>query len=626
MYRDTRSLQIREHWLPLLLLIAAVVAVYGQLLGHRFLLNWDDNIYVTNNVALLSFSPGSLRAAFSTYYAGNYAPVQMLSYMLDYALWGLWPGGFLLTNIFLHSLNGALLYLLLLRWHGGRLQATVGTALFLLHPVQVETVAWISQRKNLLAMFFFLAAWWGYCIYRDSEGGRPRLSYVVSVALFLFSLLAKSAAVILPVALILYDFCFPANGRRLRMADKIPYMLAAAAVGMLAIHSQQPDPNVWGAGGGRAEGYHGGSPLATLFTMLPVFVEYLRMLVWPAWLSAEYDPLIRSSVDIRVVLSAVLLSGCAALSWRLFLRSPRYGFWPAYILLAFLPVAQIVPLVTLMNDRYFYFPMIGFAALAGGGAGYLWERLPQSRRGLGMLAVGLPLVVFPVISFQRAAVWRDAVTLWRDAAAKVPNKPSVWERLGEACHYSFPAHREEAKVAYLRALELDPRSDISMYNLGVLFTEMAEYSAGEQVLGRLLKVNPANVMGWAALGDIHLLRKEYAQAEIAYKRAQALQPDAVQVVKLLGNLALVTKRYDQARSYLTRVEDEGEGDAENAVRLACVEAGAGRRKEALDWLENAFQRGLENLGASPCLDELSNLQGEERFNRIIDTYLPAGHQ
>jgi hypothetical protein len=135
--------QFRPHVVSLVLLLALVVAVYGRVLTHGFLFNWDDAQYVMENEAIRGFSWQHLSTIFTTNYVGNYAPVQMLSYMLDYSVWGLSASGFLLSNILIHTLNGLLIYKLFLRFYGGRILAFFGASLFLLHPVQVESVAWI---------------------------------------------------------------------------------------------------------------------------------------------------------------------------------------------------------------------------------------------------------------------------------------------------------------------------------------------------------------------------------------------------------------------------------------------------------------------------------------------------
>ncbi|HEY6838921.1 MAG TPA: hypothetical protein VI389_09280, partial [Geobacteraceae bacterium] len=148
--------KVKPHFWPAVTLLVIAVAVFGRTLGHDFLTNWDDHTYVTHNETIRGITSGHLKAAFTSLYVGNYAPVQIISYMLDYTLWGLRPAGFHGTNLILHALNGLLVYLFVFRISGRRAWAFPAAVLFLVHPAQVESVAWISQRKNLLAMLFFL--------------------------------------------------------------------------------------------------------------------------------------------------------------------------------------------------------------------------------------------------------------------------------------------------------------------------------------------------------------------------------------------------------------------------------------------------------------------------------------
>ena len=151
---------------PLLVLLLAGLAIYGRMLGHDFLPTWDDAGYVLDNPDIRGFTIANLRAVFSRFYMGNYAPVQMLSYMLDYSIWGLRPWGYLLTNLLLHLANGLLFYHLVQRLEGDDSWAWLAALIFLVHPVQVESVAWVSQRKNLLAMLFSLLSFHGYLRFR----------------------------------------------------------------------------------------------------------------------------------------------------------------------------------------------------------------------------------------------------------------------------------------------------------------------------------------------------------------------------------------------------------------------------------------------------------------------------
>jgi len=611
----------RPHLLFVLLLVITTFAVYGRILNHEFLSNWDDNRYILENPDVQGFSWQHLKVLFSRYYVGNYAPVHLLSYTIDHALWGLRPGAFLFTNLLLHTINGLLLYRLFTRLLDDRLAAWFGAALFLLHPVQVETVAWISQRKNLLAMLFFLLAWEFYLAYRDGGKTRGRLYYALSLMALLLALLSKSVAVVFPLAMLLFDHCYPSASGKPRFLDKGPYLLISVAVAVLAVLSQTPDYTEWGAGGGRAP-YHGGSAMATFLTMSTVFCSYLRIIVLPFNLSALYDPVIHKSVDPAVLAAFLFLGGIAYLIYRLYRHDRCIVFWPLFAILALLPVAQIVPLVTLMNDRYLYFPLIGVAALMAYGCRQIGLRC-LAHPLLVPTAMGILLFSYAVISVQRCGIWRDASTLWSDTVRKSPNSSVAWEALAEARHYTSNPRFEEAITAYRRAIELNPNGDISRYNLGVAYIELNDFVNGDKVLQELLRRSPNNVMGWAAYGDSALRQLDFGEAEKRYKKAMELQPEAVQVHRKIGNLMVVTGRFAEARSSFLRIEAlQGENDPLNAYELARIESLMGDTGASLRWLERALQRGYYDFAGILADEELTPVMSDGRFADLVSKYFP----
>jgi len=600
------------HPVPLILVIVATIAVYGQLLGHEFIANWDDSSYVTNNPAVQSLSWKNIRTVFTTSYVCNYAPVQMLSYMFDYAVWGPWAGGFLLTNLAIHIFNGLLFYHLLLKLHSERLLALIGSALFLLHPVQVETVAWVSQRKNLLAMLFFLLAWEFYRRYRAADQGGGTVAYLAAIVAFFLALLAKSVAVIFPAVIILYDVCFPSGGSRLRLKDKVPFVLAAAAAAWLALVTQEV--------GGRT-GFHGGSPLATFFTMLPVLCRYLGMVVWPAGLSAEYDPLIRQTADPAVVGALLLLAVIVASCLLLMVRNRRLGFWAALFFIGLLPVSQIVPLVTLINDRYLYFPMLGAAALFAGGCVALLRRCETSCGGVLKIILTGMLVLLASVSWQRTKVWQNDFSLWSDAMSKYPGKATIQSAMGDVL--LGQGRFDEARQAYERALSADPREANALLNLGALYSRDGDLETGHRLITEVTQLYPGNFKGWANLGNNYVLQGDYGAAEKAFTRAHDLQPDELKVVMLLGNMALLQREPVKARGYYLQVEAKGGNDPENACGLARAEALAGNSDGAIHWLEIAFQRGYEDLEQLNEFGEFARLRQTPAFLAAVKRHIPG---
>jgi tetratricopeptide (TPR) repeat protein len=623
--------KIRPHLIPLLLLAVATLLVYGRVRGHDFQVTWDDDRYVIENPMVHGLSIKHVMQAFSGQYFGNYAPLHLISYMLDFELWKLWPGGYLLTNLFLHLVNGMLVYRLFVALHGERVIALVGAAVFLLHPLQVESVAWVSQRKNLLAMLFFLLAWECYRRYRDTDGNRRLWNYLFSVILFTCAILSKSVAVIFPVIILLYDYCFPATahppqspfgkgGRLVVILDKIPYILVAGAAAVITVMSQAPVGDNWdGAGGGRVD-YHGGSPLATFYSMLPVFCRYLGLLAWPKGLNAKYDTAVYTSVNSTVLLAAVALAVVGWLCYRLFRYDRRLGFWALLFWVGFVPVSQIVPLVTLMNDRYVYFPMLGAAALVGVACRYAKEHAPVRLVPLLYGVIAILLTSLSIASFQRVGVWKNSVLLWQDSVSKLSGPAVPWASLAQAYERTGNGMVPEAIDAFKHALEIEPANEYALYGLGRLYGILGDYERASGYVSALLKQSPNHVMGVFMLGTIYEKQGKYDLAEQTFRRAEALQPEAVEIAMELANLAILKGDMTTAYRRYMQIEARGDNFPITAYILSWLELRLGNEELALSWLEKALQRGYADYRSMDDLEELKELRGNPRFEELLRRY------
>jgi Flp pilus assembly protein TadD len=595
------------------LLAVLVLGIYIRTLGHDFQMSWDDNWYLVYNEAAHGLSWQHVRMAFSSLYQANYAPMQVLSYMFDYSLWGMNPAGFLATNLALHALNGIFLYYLFLDWHQERIFALVAAVFYVVHPLQVENVAWISERKNLLSVFLFLISWFAYCRYREEKGIGGQLAYFVSLVSFVFSLMSKTTTLVLPLVLILYDFCFLQGGRRVRLMDKLPYVAAAVLFALVSIFVQSPEYQ-----GGIRTPYHGRSPLATFYTMLPILCRYIGMLVWPSGLSAVYVPPVYTSINGSVIASTLFLAGLGWMGIHLFRVDRRIGFWFVFFWIGLLPYVQIVPIMWLMFDRYLNVSMIGAAALVGAGAACLAGRLKVRYIPVYKILLVTCLLLLAMVSFQRAAVWKDSLTLWTDAVAKTPTSAFAWEHLGET--YTLMGNISSARRAYEQGLALDASNTEILSGLGDLYTGSGELEKGLVLFKKLLDIKPSYVSGWAGLGDNYMKRGDYIEAEKSYKQAYALQPEAVQVISRLGNLDMIRGRFASARDFYLLAESRGGNDPDVAYYLACAEAATGRKDEALVWLEKAFLRGFSDLQLVAGDSRISVVKSDPRFSLLLDTY------
>jgi hypothetical protein len=428
----------------ILTILVVTFLVYASTLGHGFILNWDDHEYVVRNQAIRGFSPANLKIIFSQYFVSNYAPLHLISYMLDYQFWGLNPVGYHFGNILLHALNGIMVYWLLTKLEISKLPALFGAALFVLHPVQVESVAWVAERKNVLSAFFFLLALITYIDHKQTVNGRMR-NYVLSLIFLACALMSKSAAVIFPLVIICYDFCYCAKTRPLKFVNKLPFMLLALATSILAIMSHSAD-----VGGGRM-GFPGGTPLTTLWTMLPVFLSYLKDLIYPLYLSPYYIVPIRTSIDLNVILSAGILICLVGFGVMSVNRFPRLFFFYSVYILSLLPVLQIVPLLTLKNDRYLYFSMIGAAGVAAIMISALMQGSTRLRNATVAVSVAICITLGGVTYYQ-SLIWKDATTLWRFAIKQNPDNMLAWLMLAKM--YTNQGNTKDAMAALKVYMEL----------------------------------------------------------------------------------------------------------------------------------------------------------------------------
>jgi tetratricopeptide (TPR) repeat protein len=591
--------KVRPHMLAILFLSAVTLGIYWQATINSFLVYWDDNVYVTGNTAVRAITWDNIKTVFTTFYVGNYAPIQMISYMADNAIWGLSSSGFIFSNILLHIINGILLYnlLILLSWR--RLPACLAALIFLVHPVQVESVVWISQRKNLLSLMFVLSSFYSYILYRDASGKRQGLLYLLSVFSFLVALLAKSVAVIFPLVLAVFDCCMPAKrDRRALMLDKIPFLILAVVVALVAMRSQSGE-----FAGGRTS-YHGGTPYATLLTMLPVLLRYVGMTLWPTGLSAVYDPSVRTTIDVEIVLATVTLMFIALIGMFLYVRRRDLLFWLMFFFLGLLPVSQIVPLVTLMNDRYLYFPLVGAAAFIAGTV-YLIVNNTVKHKRFVMLSAGALVTVFLVhclaATYARIPIWRNEYALWEDAVKKVPNSSkahfqfahileyqgafakaeeqyqlglnltsSTFERYSLARMHEKQGRTDKAVEEYQRILSQSPGFPDARNNIALIYIKQGKLEQAVEQYQLALRYNPAWVKGYNNLAVIYLRLGNKARALENFLEAIKLNPDDPELHYNLGLLYYGEGLHEKAVRELEIATRLGPGNPLFAEKLSEV--------------------------------------------------------
>src|SRR5215831_11988117 len=305
----------RSDWIYLGLAMALTFSLYLGSLPKEFT-NWDDGEYVTHNPLIRSFSLRNLNTVVTEPYFANYAPLTLISYAIDYHFWKLNAAAYHFHNLALHLGCVTALFFLLKQMDFSTGVIWVTTLLFAVHPVNVESVSWASERKNLLATLFFLLSFYHYIRFTKATSGT---NYLSSVLFFLLSVMSKASTIVAPLAFLVYDYCKIENPefRKLRLYDKLPFIMLGEVFAFLAVHA---------AGAGSAlNSYHKGGPLLSLLASGQLFWQYLQILVWPSNLTALIYPTITPTYDSLSIWIAFLLVLLVLTVF--FLKSKSLFFW-----------------------------------------------------------------------------------------------------------------------------------------------------------------------------------------------------------------------------------------------------------------------------------------------------------
>lgn len=601
---------LKSNAVPILLLLLLTGATYFEITTHSLLINWDDLPYITNNSAIREISVQNLKAVFSQSFAGNYAPVQFVSYMIDYAIWENNPFGYFFANIFYHYISGVLLYFLLLRAGCWKWGALFGTAIFLVHPVQVESVAWASQRKNLLAMIFFLSSFHGYISYRERVGNDRLYFYVWSLFAFCLSLLSKPITVIFPLMLMMYDhLILSLRGSIYTHKDKIPYFIAAAIIAVFTTYNADSS--------GRVE-YPANAMIVLPLSMLPVLLRYFQLLMCPipSLQSFMYFPSLRNEIDPIVILSLIVAVALLLLGHYLYKKNQPCMFWYSLFFLGLIPVSQIVPLVTMMNDRYMYFPMLGVAGIVAHLTGSIREKPGMEFWWKFILTILVSIVIcLSALSYARGKVWRNSISLFSDAVAKYPDNAKALSHLAET--YVMLDDLEMARIFYEKAANIGHLTLGARHNLAKIYLIAREYDKAYQEISWLLLAGDQNKTNPLLIGEYYYGVGLYTEAEQYLSSYLYENSNDSHALYLLGRVNYLTGNWGLAREFYDRALKEGSATPDLYYAVACLEFMEGYSDQSLNTLKKAFENGLKSRNMHEDEKCLTWIKNNPRFRQLI---------
>ena len=516
-------------WICILLVIATFIA-YMQVLKYGFITSFDDAEYLTSNWNIKAgLTKESIVWAFSTSYAANWHPLTWLSHMLDYELYGMEPFGHHLTSLIFHITNTLLLFGVLLKMTGALWRSGLVAILFALHPLNVESVAWVSERKNVLSTFFLLLTLWAYVKYVDRKNAGNYLLVVLFLAL---GLMSKPMLVTLPFVLLLLDF-WPlkrfSEARPTRLIlEKVPLfvLLIGSCVATFIVQRS----------GGAMRSSEFSSLYFRIANALVSYFEYLRNMLWPSGLSVFYPhpgnalpiwkPL--ACTIVLVVVTIWVVKGIR--------RAPYLAVGWFWYLGTLVPVIGIVQVgEQAMADRYTYVPLIGiFIAIAWS----LPEQIKTRKEKLLPILSGIVISLLIALTWIQVSHWKNSITLFKHAINVTDTK-----YLGVATIHAFLGdayHREgELGIAiteFKKSLDLDPSHLYSLNNLAATLAEQGNLKEGLGYAQKLSRLQPDYTPGLITMGNILEETGKLDQAQIYYEQVLERDSDSFENYLNLANI------------------------------------------------------------------------------------------
>ncbi len=518
-------------------LLGLVLLVYGQVRNFEFV-NFDDrDALLGNEHVRYGLTLAGAGWAFTSAYAANWFPVTWISHMLDFQLFGLDSGWHHLTNLIIHAASTLLLFALLRRMTGRLWESAFVSFVFALHPQHVESVAWVSERKDVLSAFFWFLTIWLYLDYVD----RPnRRQYLLALGAFGLGLMSKQMLVTLPFVLLLLDYWPLARAKTTIIArlvlEKVPYLTMSAAASIIAFQAQRQAGAVLTAGT---------LPMATRAqNALISYIAYLGQFFWPSNLAVfyPYPPALQTWLVVCCGLGLVAISGLV-----LFRRYLAVGwFWYLGTLVPVIGLVQVG--MQAKADRYTYIPMVGISIMLAWGTAEIMARWPGTRLTLQVISVSACLA-WLWVTWTQIPYWQNSVALFEHAIAATGSNFIAETNLGVVL--AEQGHSDEGVRHLYRSVEENPEYNDSRNNLGAVLGQMGRTDEALEQFSQAIRIQPRDAQARFNLGNILLAQGKLAEAEKEFRTALVLLPDFAMAHFGLASALINEGKNDEAIAQFT---------------------------------------------------------------------------
>jgi protein O-mannosyl-transferase len=572
----------RFHLISMVMIAILVAGVYWNTLDNEFT-NWDDGPLILNNTNIRSLSFDNLKNIFSLKAGGTYQPMRVFSYAIDYSISKHDPLAFHVHNILLHILSSILLYMMLLkalpRIERGvygksvsfmpmpdliRVLSLFAALLFALHPVNVESVTWMSSRKYVLLGFFSFASFLFY-LQRPADRKSHLMFYSLSFFFWILAVMSSPFGVALPALFVLFEYCsHPKKNPFYCLKDNFyrfaPYILLGVLVLVYLL--------VKLGAGSRMES----ASISIFVTMMQVFFDYMRNFVSPFWLNNRYVDYFYPSIFAYYKVGAgflLLFSAVAASAYLIVRKNDKLFFFVLFwFILSWLPASNIVPISTRMADRYIYLASVGFFVFFSWAVVYLINFLPvvvksaKGRENTFLFSIIVVIIVFvSSLSIIRNNVWQNSGTLWNNSLSR------------------------------------DPQNLIALNNYGLWLLRQGEVKKAKKYFLLTSYIKPSEELPLKNLGRLYMMEGELDKAELVYKKILEFHPDSMLAHRMLWGLLEKQGRGMEAEDHINFILSDNASDTVALNQKGLILYDSGNYSQA----EDLFKKAIENFPSDPEL-------------------------
>lgn len=541
------------HWLKVAILLILVLTVYSNSLDGSFveddLRRWESTTWV-EDVTVLTLVKNLIMP-----HGTKYRPMPQLTHIIDYHLWGLNPTGFHITNTVFHVIATLLVYLVMLNISGSRFVPFVSACLFAVHPIHTEAITFIAGRTDAIMAVFFLLSFWSYTEFRKCRGRRRYLFYSGSTMFFVFALMSKEAAIVMPLALLLYEFYFYRYSKVVDIFWKLFLpLMPFALIGGCYTYLQTSAGDTAPISANQVD------MVSQLSTMIISYSSYVSRLIYPLnlsyanyydWSESFWRP--NATVPLLFILSLIV----AAFWVKRYSKIASFGI--AWVLSTLLPVSNLIALDDrpLMADRYLYLPSVGFCMVLSSLIAMPFGRHLKRLKGkkfklIGFLMFMVLLIGYSVLTLERNPDWSSQRTVLEKIAQQHPT--SLYARIILGRYYILERMYDHAIRALTVAIDINRSSAQAYYHLGRAYDGKRKLSEAEASFKQAIILDGTMASAYCDLGGLYFREGFFDQARQMLTEAIELKPDLKDAHRWLAKIYSTNKEYDKSRYHQEKAD------------------------------------------------------------------------